>query len=124
MNLPANAGDARDAGLIPGQERSSGVGSGNLLQHSCLRNSINREPWQAIVYGVAKSQVRLRHAHSHTHTHTHTHRSCSTLTVVLKSPIDDIYFTCSGHLDFLYVFLHTEEIIVPKQWLRHRHEGE
>ena len=73
MNLPANAGDARDAGLIPGQERSSGVGSGNLLQHSCLRNSINREPWQAIVYGVAKSQVQLRHAHSHTHTHTHKH---------------------------------------------------
>ena len=34
-NLPANA---RDAGLIPGLERSLGEGNGNPLQHSCLEN--------------------------------------------------------------------------------------
>ena len=73
MNLPANARDARDAGLIPWAGKILWGRNGNLLQHSYLRNSINREPWQAIVYGVAKSQVRLRHVHSHTHTHTHTH---------------------------------------------------
>ena len=33
-NLPANAGDARDAGLIPGLGRSPGVGNGNPLQYS------------------------------------------------------------------------------------------
>ena len=30
-NLPANAGDARDAGSIPGSGRSPGVGNGNPL---------------------------------------------------------------------------------------------
>ena len=30
-NLPANAGDGRDAGSIPGSRRSSGGGYGNLL---------------------------------------------------------------------------------------------
>ena len=33
-NLPANAGEARDLGLIPGSRRSSGEGNGNLLQYS------------------------------------------------------------------------------------------
>ena len=39
-NLPANAGDVRDAGLIPGSGRCPGGGSGNPLQDSCLENSI------------------------------------------------------------------------------------
>ena len=39
MNLPARAGDTRDAGLIPGSERSPGVGNGNPLQCSCLEKS-------------------------------------------------------------------------------------
>ena len=41
-NPPANAGDARDVGLIPGSGRSPGGGNGNLLQYSCLQNSIDR----------------------------------------------------------------------------------
>ena len=41
-NPPANAGDARDAGSIPGSERSPGVGNGNLLQYSCLENPMDR----------------------------------------------------------------------------------
>ena len=40
-NLPANAGDvAGAAGSIPGLGRSRGEGNGNLLQYSCLENSI------------------------------------------------------------------------------------
>ena len=35
-NLPANAGDARDVGLITGSERSPKEGNGNQLQCSCL----------------------------------------------------------------------------------------
>ena len=35
-NLPANAGNLRDTGLIPGSARSSGVGHGDLFQYSCL----------------------------------------------------------------------------------------
>ena len=41
-NPPTNAGDARDVGLIPGLGRASGEGNGNLLQYSCLENSMNR----------------------------------------------------------------------------------
>ena len=39
---PANARDARDAGLIPGLGRSPGGGNGPLLQYSCLENSMGR----------------------------------------------------------------------------------
>ena len=40
--LPANAGDTRDVGLIPGSGRSPGGGNGNPLQYSCLENSVDR----------------------------------------------------------------------------------
>ena len=53
-NLPANAGDIRDAGSIPGSGRSPGKGNDNQLQHSCLENSMDRGAWQAIVHGVSK----------------------------------------------------------------------
>ena len=52
-NPPDNAGDTRDAGLIPGLERSHGGGNGNPLQYSCLENSMYRGAWRAIDYGVA-----------------------------------------------------------------------
>ena len=38
---PANAGDATDTGSIPGSGRSLGVGNNNLLQYSCLDNSMD-----------------------------------------------------------------------------------
>ena len=44
-NLPASAGDTRETGLIPGQGDSLGVGNGNLLQYSCLENSVDIEAW-------------------------------------------------------------------------------
>ena len=52
-NLPTNAGDIRDAGVIPGLGRSPGGGNGNLLQFSCLGNPMDRGTWQATVSGVA-----------------------------------------------------------------------
>ena len=58
-NLLAKAGDARDAGLTPGLERSSGQGHGNPLQYSCLENSMDRGALGATVHGVAKSRTRL-----------------------------------------------------------------
>ena len=48
MNLPANARDARDAGLIPWAGKILWGRNGNLLQHSYLRNSINREDEQRV----------------------------------------------------------------------------
>ena len=52
---PANAGDIRDMGSVPGSERSPGEGNGNPLHYSCLENSMDRGAWQATVHGVAKS---------------------------------------------------------------------
>ena len=40
-NPPANAGDIKDAGSIPGLGRSPGEGNGNTLQYSCLENPMN-----------------------------------------------------------------------------------
>ena len=48
---PANAGDIRDAGSIPGLGRSPGEGNGNPLQY-CLENPIDRGAWQATVHRV------------------------------------------------------------------------
>ena len=41
-NPPANAGNIKDVGLIPGSGRSPGGGNGNPLQYSCLGNSLER----------------------------------------------------------------------------------
>ena len=51
--LPANAGDARDTGLIPGSGRSPREGNGKPLQYSCLGNPMDRGTWWATVRGVA-----------------------------------------------------------------------
>jgi len=50
-NLPAREGDP---GLIPGSGRSPGEGNGNLLQYSCLENSMDRGTWWAAVHGVTE----------------------------------------------------------------------
>ena len=47
-NPPANAGDIRDAGSIPGLGRSPGERHGNPLQYSCLENPIDRGAWQSV----------------------------------------------------------------------------
>ena len=54
-NLPANAGDVRDVGLIPELGRSPGGGNGYPLQYSCLENPMDRRAWWATVHSVAKS---------------------------------------------------------------------
>ena len=48
-----------DPGSIPGSEKSPGEGNGNLLQYSCLENSMDRGVWWATVHGVGKSQIQL-----------------------------------------------------------------
>ena len=49
-NLPADAGDVRDVGSIPGLGRSPGGGHGNPLQYPCLENPLDRGAWQATVH--------------------------------------------------------------------------
>ena len=59
-NPPANAGNGRDVGLIPGSRRSPGGGHGSPLQYSCPENPMDREAWQATVHRVTKSQTGLK----------------------------------------------------------------
>ena len=69
-NPPAEAGDLRDASLIPGSGRSPkrlrfdpglgrspGEGNGNSLQYSCLENPMERVAWWATVHRVTESNT-------------------------------------------------------------------
>ena len=59
-NSPANAGDPRDMGSLPGSGRSPGGGHGNPLQSSCLVNPMDRGAWQATVDGVGSQTVQTQ----------------------------------------------------------------
>ena len=56
-NPSAIAGDTGDSGSIPGSGRSPGGENDNLLQYSCLENSMDRGDWWATVHGLQ----RVRH---------------------------------------------------------------
>ena len=53
-NPPANAGDIREMGLIPGLGRYLGERNGNPLQYSCLKHPMEGGAWWATVHRVAK----------------------------------------------------------------------
>ena len=55
-NPPANVGDIRDLGSIPGLGRSPGEGHGNPLYYSCLDNLVDRGAWWTVVHRAAQSQ--------------------------------------------------------------------
>ena len=58
-NLPTDAGDIRDVGLIPVLGRSHEEGNGNPLQYPCLGNAMDRGAWWATVHAAAKSWTGL-----------------------------------------------------------------
>ena len=96
-NLPVNAGEARDAGLIPGLGRSPGVGNGNLLQYSFLENRIDRRSWWARVPGVSKSQ-----------TFKHTNLSCnSSLYKHREMALKSIYCFTNTQISPIYLRRYT-----------------
>ena len=72
-NPPANAGDVRDMGLIPGSGRSPGGGHENPLQYSCLERRTEEpaggreEGGAATIYRVAKSWTQLKQLSTHAH---------------------------------------------------------
>ena len=68
-NWPANLGNKRDVGLIPGSRRSPGEGNDNPLQYSCLENPMDRGAWWATAHRVAKSRTRLNALSRHTCRH-------------------------------------------------------
>ena len=56
-DLPANAEDTRDMGLISGSGRSPAGVYGHPLQNSRLENPMDRGAWWAAVRGVAQSDT-------------------------------------------------------------------
>ena len=60
-SIPAQAGDVRDAGLIPGSGRSPGGGHGNPLQCSCLGNPIDRGAWLQSIGHRESNTTKVRH---------------------------------------------------------------
>ena len=68
-NPPANAGDIKDSGWMPGLGGFPGGGNGNPLQYSCLENHRDRGAWWATVHRVVKSWTQLKQLSTHTHMH-------------------------------------------------------
>ena len=66
-NLPANAGDTGDDGLIPGSGRFPEREHGNPLQYSCLENPMDRRAWWATVHKVARNWTQLKRLSMHIH---------------------------------------------------------
>ena len=58
-DLPANAGDMRDVGSIPGLRGSPGGGPGNPLQYPCLENPMDRGVWRATVHRVSNRGTHM-----------------------------------------------------------------
>ena len=97
-NPPAQAGDVRVSGSIPGSGRSPGGGHGNLLQYSCLENPMDWGAWRATVHRVTR---RVRHDwRDFTHTACIWPSSKSEVTQLcptLCDPMDYSLLGCSIH---------------------------
>ena len=70
-NPPANAGDLRDSGSIPGLGRTPEDGMATHPSILAWRIRMDRGVWQATVHGISKSWTRLKRLSIHTHVDTH-----------------------------------------------------
>ena len=52
-----SASNSGDWGSVPGLGHPPVEGNGNPFQYSCLENLMDRGTWQAIVHGVAESDM-------------------------------------------------------------------
>ena len=64
-NLPSNAGDIREAGLVPGLGRCPGGGHDNPFQYSCLKKSPRTDEPGRLQPLVPQSQTRLKQLSTH-----------------------------------------------------------
>ena len=69
-NLPANAGDKRDAGSTCGMGRSPGGGNSNPFQYSCLENPRGQRILAGYSPEVPKSQRQLKQLSTHKRNYT------------------------------------------------------
>ena len=106
-NSPANAGDIRDVGLIPGSGRSPGGRHGNPLQYSCLENPMDRGAWRATVHGNAKSWTWLEWLSQHACTSTS--KACQLLQEELKCKDNKTRFLSSKKCSLVQLWEKEEE---------------
>ena len=95
-NPPANPGDPRDTGLIPGSERFPWSRNSNPLQYSFLENSTDRGVRRATVHVGSKEQDTTEHTHTHTYTYTHTPSFNSLGPDLSSSKFQQIHSKCLG----------------------------
>ena len=86
-NLPANTGDVKDPGSVPGLGQGCGGRHGNLLQYSCLENLIDRGVWWATIHRVAKSWSYLKWLSMH---------ACSVNLLCCTLHLSSIYLSDNG----------------------------
>ena len=83
-NLPGNARATKDAGLILGYGRSPGVGNSNLLQYSCWKILLTKEPGRPQSIGCKESVMN-----EHTCTHTYLRKILNFILWIDYSAISD-----------------------------------
>ena len=105
---------ARDAALILGSGRSTGVEKGIPLQYSCLENSLDRGAWQVAVHGVAKSQTRLSTCtHTHTSHHlTHLFWEPGTTCLIFPFHIFSVHVPDTSRCQWPHNKIHTNEWVI------------
>ena len=86
-NMPAKAGDLRDAGSIPRPGKSPGGGHDNPLQYSCLENPMDRRAWWATINGITRISHDLAARPSTTNT-VFQFSSVTQLCPTLCNPVD------------------------------------
>ena len=100
-----------DLGSISGSERFPGEGNGNQPQYSCLKNSMNRGAWQAIVHGVAESDMTEAPWDAHTRVCSHSGSkfiSSCTLEELLRSEVASSQRVCvCVCVCIYYIFIHS-----------------
>ena len=94
--LPANAGDVKDVGSVPGLGRFPGGGHGNPLQYSCLENPMDRGAWQATVQRVAHSQSGLKQFNTY----------MLDQEIITINNTEFVFFSSEIHQFLPYAFLH------------------
>ena len=108
----------------PWVRRIPEIGNDNLLQYSCLENSMDRA-WWVTVHRAAKSWTWLStHTHTHTrtrtHTHTHTHtKPVRWVTSWERGQVKTMYPLFSVVLfihasQIMGISIHTKNNFVPK----------
>ena len=55
-NWPADTGDVRDMGSVPGSGRFPGEGNGYPFRYTCLENPMDRGAWWATAHRFTKSE--------------------------------------------------------------------